>query len=310
MLGELNEQQIRKTAIALGIPADFIRKDFFVTNAILALTQIEDEYFSLTFQGGTSLSKGHKVIHRLSEDVDFRIALKPNAVGLGKGIKRKKLRDFRYALIDALVQSGFQISKDDIQVYYEGRYTSIPATFEDSEKLLYLKPHVAIECFLGELLLPTHIQEITSLIKVTLGEECDHISFPVTCISLDETAAEKWVALTRRVAATAIKERRSDKHLIRHIYDLYQLCSNDLLTEKFYSILPFILEKEKAMYQSKNPEYVDDPYATAKIAIDMLASDQWQNHWNDFMMNMVYDKEKPSFFDAMIRLSKLSDAIY
>ncbi len=40
MPGELNESQIRKTAIYLGLPADFIRKDYFVTKAIGSQTNI------------------------------------------------------------------------------------------------------------------------------------------------------------------------------------------------------------------------------------------------------------------------------
>ncbi len=92
MPGELNEQQIRQTAIQLGLPADFIRKDYFVTKAIRLLTHIQNDYFELIFQGGTSLSKGYGLINRLSEDVDFRVRLKSGAFHLGKNAKRTQLR--------------------------------------------------------------------------------------------------------------------------------------------------------------------------------------------------------------------------
>ena len=68
MLGELNLEHIKKTAIILGIPADFVRKDYYVTKAIQILSSIQDEYFMLVFQGGTSLSKGYHIVSRLSED--------------------------------------------------------------------------------------------------------------------------------------------------------------------------------------------------------------------------------------------------
>ncbi len=42
MLGELNESQIRKMAIYLGLSADFIRKDYFVTKAIRLLAGVQD----------------------------------------------------------------------------------------------------------------------------------------------------------------------------------------------------------------------------------------------------------------------------
>jgi len=109
MPGELNEQQIRKTAILLGLPVDFIRKDYFVTKAIRLLTGVNDEYFELIFQGGTSLSKGYGLISRLSEDIDFRVILKPLGLKLGKDGRRRQLRSFRHALIDVLVTDERQL---------------------------------------------------------------------------------------------------------------------------------------------------------------------------------------------------------
>src|SRR3990167_1036977 len=107
MQGNLDTLQTRKTAALLGIPADFVRKDYFVTQVIHALTQINDDYFELIFQGGTSLSKGYQIIRRMSEDVDFRVTQKQKATALGKEARRNKLRDFRYALIATLKDTGF-----------------------------------------------------------------------------------------------------------------------------------------------------------------------------------------------------------
>ena len=229
MPGEINEYQIRKTAIQLGLPADFIRKDYFVTKAIRLLTRVKNDYFELIFQGGTSLSKGYRVINRLSEDIDFRVRLKSSACSLGKNAKRTQLRLFRSLLVDSLVNAGFDIQSKDVKVFYEGRYMSIRASFEGAGGIAYLKPHIAIDCFLGELELEPQIKDISSMVKVVLGEECEHQYFSVACVALDETAAEKWVALTRRVARSSQEERDSDKHLVRHLYDLYQLSNNNFL---------------------------------------------------------------------------------
>jgi len=45
------------TSIKLNLSQFAVEKDFYITKAIYALTRVEDEYFSLIFQGGTSLSK-------------------------------------------------------------------------------------------------------------------------------------------------------------------------------------------------------------------------------------------------------------
>lgn len=311
MQGNLEPLQIRKTSALLGIPADFIRKDYFVTQVIHALTQINDDYFELIFQGGTSLSKGYQVIRRMSEDVDFRVTQKSKATLLGKVARRNKLRDFRYTLVNALKNTGFTVSDKDTRVLYEGRFMSIQAKFSDSEKIAYLKPHVAIDCFLSELALTPITKDITTLIKTSLGNECDHLILPVSCVALDETAAEKWVALTRRIANTKKKSRQSDKDLVRHLYDLYQLKIQGLLSGSYLSLVQKIIEKDKSQFKKLNDDYIENPSRESELALDLLYNDpQWKDHWHYFLEQMVYDKNKLSFDKAYAQLQSLSHEIF
>ncbi len=311
MLGELNQEQIRKTAIILGIPDEFIKKDYFVTKAIQALINVDNDYFELIFQGGTSLSKGYQIISRLSEDIDFRVNLKPKSKQLGKESRRKQLRKFRHSLVDALEASGFIIPKASIKVFYEGRFMSIGAEFEDAKAIQYLKPHIAIECFVGEAALAPTVNHISTLIKDLLKDECEHIKFPVKCVAVDETAAEKWVALTRRVANTQLKSRRSDKHLVRHLYDLYHLNTKSLLTGAYLEIAHNIIEKDRIQFQKANLSYAEDPINVSKAAIELLSANNiWRQHWDNFLTQMVYEKNKPSFDDAYQNLLMMSDKIF
>lgn len=311
MQSNLDPQQTRKASALLGIPADFVRKDYFVTQVIHALTKIDDDYFELIFQGGTSLSKGYQIIRRLSEDVDFRVLQKQKTLTLGKEIRRKKLRDFRYALIEELKKTGFLVSEESIRVLYEGRFMSIQATFPDSEKISYLKPHVAIDCFLGDLALTPVTKDITTLIKLTLGDECDHRTLPVSCVALDETAAEKWVALTRRIANTKIKSRQSDKDLVRHLYDLYQLKTGGFLSGEYTSLVDKVIEKDKSQFKHHNDDYIQNPIRESELALDLLYNDkQWKDHWDYFLEQMVYEENKPSFDKAYSQFQLLSREIF
>ncbi|HSW69628.1 MAG TPA: nucleotidyl transferase AbiEii/AbiGii toxin family protein [Gammaproteobacteria bacterium] len=311
MLGELLDIQVKKTAKMLRIPADFIIKDYYVTLAIQILSSVKDPYFDLIFQGGTSLSKGHQVINRLSEDIDFRIVLKPDATHLGKEVRRKRLRDFRYTLVDTLKNTGFSIAKEQIKVFYEGRFMSIRASYEGSARITYLKPHIAIDCFVGELLLAPQTAAITSLIKTTLGQECAHHSVHTPCLSLDETAAEKWVALTRRIANRQEKERDTDKHLVRHIYDLHQLQSKSLLSGKYKSLINDIIEKDIAIFKKNDTAYNKNPIRASKDALETLSGDsQWLQHWDNFCEQMVYENNKPKFFEATNTLQLMSEEIF
>lgn len=304
------DELVQVTSLKLNLSQLAIEKDFYVTQAIQLLTKIDNPDFALIFQGGTSLSKGHQLVHRLSEDVDFRVMQKPETKKLGKGARRNKLRQFRHQLVSALEQSSFDLPEGAVRVFYEGRFMRINAAFLSSGQHTYLKPHVAIECFLGELALPVIQRPITTLIKETLGETCSHPSANVSCVALDETAAEKWVALTRRVANSEIKFRPSDKHLVRHLYDLHSLNQSGLLTGEYKYLISDLLMKDADQFQKYNSDYQKDPIGVSKKALAILGSKKdWQEHWDGFMTNMVYGDDKPSFEQAYGSLQQISDNI-
>src|ERR1700720_521656 len=57
----------------LGLPAESIEKDFWVCWTLRELFTLAEWGQRLTFKGGTSLSKGWKLIERFSEDIDVVI---------------------------------------------------------------------------------------------------------------------------------------------------------------------------------------------------------------------------------------------
>jgi hypothetical protein len=75
---EQRRTSIAQAAIASGITAKAIEKDWWVTLTLKALFESPYAKFFI-FKGGTSLSKGWKLIERFSEDID--IALDPMAFG-------------------------------------------------------------------------------------------------------------------------------------------------------------------------------------------------------------------------------------
>tara|TARA_R110000868_G_scaffold84822_6_gene239006 strand:- start:78582 stop:79547 length:966 start_codon:yes stop_codon:yes gene_type:complete len=312
MLDDNNLNELAEaTSQHLNLSQHAVKKDFYVTQALQVLTRIKDDYFSLVFQGGTSLSKAYQAIRRLSEDIDFRVVQSPAALALGKDARRKRLRHFRHRLIQVLQDSNFVVDTDDVNVLYEGRFMSIKATYDEAEHAIYLKPHIAIDCFLGDIILPSQSHDVTTLIKLTLGEKCQHVSFPVVCIAIDETAAEKWVALTRRIANAEIAPKFFDKHLVRHLYDLHKLVHGNLLTGEYSHIVSDIINKDKQQFKHVNATYADDPIAVSRDALEsLLKNNAWREHWNEFLTQMVYEEEKPSFETAYESLNMLSDSIF
>src|SRR3989338_4972112 len=73
----------------------FVEKDLFVTKAIEVVNGLENDFFRLIFSGGTCLAKAHKIINRVSEDIDFRVAQTVAADALNKEQFRRELRRYR-----------------------------------------------------------------------------------------------------------------------------------------------------------------------------------------------------------------------
>lgn len=67
---------------ALGLSAGSIEKDFWTCWLLRTLFSLRTSGALLTFKGGTSLSKGWKLIQRFSEDLD--LVIDRVALGLGR----------------------------------------------------------------------------------------------------------------------------------------------------------------------------------------------------------------------------------
>jgi len=50
-----------------------IEKDWHILRAMGAIASINAAPFKFVFAGGTSLARAHKIVRRMSEDVDFKI---------------------------------------------------------------------------------------------------------------------------------------------------------------------------------------------------------------------------------------------
>jgi predicted nucleotidyltransferase component of viral defense system len=55
------------------LPEAMLEKDVFITEALLAVAALQNAEMGVIFCGGTSLSKAHRLIERMSEDVDFKL---------------------------------------------------------------------------------------------------------------------------------------------------------------------------------------------------------------------------------------------
>lgn len=104
---------LRPIADFFGLPGTtVVAKDFYVVRAIRALAALDAAPFDLVFGGGTALARAHRIIRRMSEDVDFKIV--PRAVApLSRSSLRRQLGLLRPLVSAALQAAGFAFDPAD-----------------------------------------------------------------------------------------------------------------------------------------------------------------------------------------------------
>ena len=90
-----------------GLPSPaLVEKDYYVVKALAAIAAIDTTPLRLVFGGGTALSRAHRLVRRMSEDIDLRI------VG-DRPPGRGALRRLRDAITQALLSAGFKFDPED-----------------------------------------------------------------------------------------------------------------------------------------------------------------------------------------------------
>lgn len=107
---------LRPVVDFFGLPGTAtVAKDFHVVRAIRALAALDAAPFMLIFGGGTALARAHKLVRRMSEDVDFKIVPLPAAPVSRNGLHRQRSA-LRGRVTAALQAAGFAFDpKDDAQ---------------------------------------------------------------------------------------------------------------------------------------------------------------------------------------------------
>jgi len=305
------QQQIKVVNERTGLANFTIEKDFYLTQMIALISAISHEMYELILQGGTSLSKAYDLTERMSEDCDFRVRFKGPKL-LSRTQKRNALRQLRKQVISEMKKQGFHVPEEGIKVRNEGQYLQIEAYYTSMYVLpqeTTLKPFLKLEFSLAHVQEKPEERSVTTLIKKHLGDKVDHPKTGVSCLAVIETAAEKWVGLTRRVAtaATSGKKGYDDHNLVRHLYDLYKIKASGYFNERFYELVLPIMLHDQERFQKDNANYCDRPTEEIKRAISELTTlPEWRNHYGVFVDDMVYAKERPTYGQVIGHLTNIS----
>lgn len=315
MINTLTQEQLKElvsiTAEKLRIkfPA-IIEKDYYVTQVIKSLSGIENEHFRLVFAGGTCLAKAYKIVKRMSEDIDFKIQLKNENEFSSNNQLIKALKNFRQ-----LIQSSISLPNlklDEFRVRNDGKYVfaelTYPALFDVND---VLRPHLLLEFTHSNIRLGLENLSINTII-----EENNNIPTPspptsINCISINETAIEKWIGLTRKIIAIERNHIQDDTTLIRHIYDLNAIKNAGKIESDFLTLAKTIMNEDAEQFKNQHPEYFANPNNEIHASLATLKNNaKWKERYQKFINTMVYDsKTAPMYENAILLLEELSNEV-
>jgi hypothetical protein len=226
----------------LGLEAASIEKDFWVSWALRELFALPDIGPHLTFKGGTSLSKGWKLIERFSEDID--VVIDRTFLGFGGDLSPEsapsnKQRDQRLENLKAACQrmihdalapamerrirekvaaADWQLEEDPGDPDRQTLLFSYPAALAPGG---YIRPVVKIELGARSDTDPSVLPTIQPYIAEALPALIEEPAFEVRTLAPERTFWEK-VSLLHEESHRA-GQKGPPARFARHYYDLWCL---------------------------------------------------------------------------------------
>jgi hypothetical protein len=218
---------ITRASAAMSIPAEFVEKDFWANELLRSITATaRAENSTAVFKGGTSLSKGYRLIERFSEDIDI-LLVPPEQLGEGARHGILKRIETAAAIHLGLADSAIKVVRSTTGIKRDVRYP-YPRRFESgvlSEGLLLEmgvrggpqpRVHMEVDSYIAQFAkndLNLRAQEF---------EEFDPVAVEV--LASERTLTEKLSLLhdlaSRFPEPAAIQAL---ERVGRHYYDVYQL---------------------------------------------------------------------------------------
>lgn len=318
---------ISQVSTQLGLTTQAIEKDWWVTLALRALFSLPmNNHF--IFKGGTSLSKGWKLIDRFSEDID--IALSPEAFGMSylsqpshSYVKKLKREGCAYtnniiksvlqnALIKmGIIESDFNIIEDDVQINQPDKdpqtlFLYFKSLFEPSG---YLLDPIKIEFGVRALREPFSPVSIKSILGENIVNDAyKELPFKVVAVEPRKTFIEKMMLLHEKYLQginISNAERQS-----RHLYDLYCMNKKGFTKEVIndHELYQLLLQHRSNYVRLKTVDYSQMDLKQLKFIPPNEHQDFFKNDYNIMREQMIYG-DTPDFRKIIMGLVNLKEMI-
>ncbi|PIT76685.1 nucleotidyl transferase AbiEii/AbiGii toxin family protein [Limnohabitans sp. JirII-31] len=293
-----------------GVTASLLEKDEHLTAGLQAVFNLNFEYASLVFCGGTSLSKAHGLIERMSEDADIKIVLSQDTTNWSQNQLRRYLGDeVRGPVIKALEAIGLVEDETSRRSLNSNRYIHSQWIYQRAyEGIAALRPNLQLELTARAPVRATETASIGTLADKLAGRAEAMFSVPV--VSVAETLAEKVLSFLRRFAQHRSGQMQQDwdTALVRHIYDVHCIASrkSEALDDSVAAFVALTAgDVDEFGYQDAT--FAADPKAILTTALHQVGSDTQSHHeYNGVLLPLVYGEGKFSFEESWESFSEIA----
>lgn len=288
-------------------PLSVVIKDYWLTEALAALSRATD--FRVIFKGGTSLSKGWRLIDRFSEDIDLLVAPPKDDTRLGQAasetLLKKVLKTFEN-------DSMFTPSTDPAQKPTGGKKPPRRASYfrypgSDQATADGLLPHLKVELAIHNGNSPNTPRPIQSILAKIVSERGGDAaqryqnidSFQVICLDPLRTFTEKVSLLAQAY------ERGEIMAYCRHYYDLYFLLAEESITSRLGSkehtdIKNSIREIDELYGVQKPQDFYAALGSSPAFVFDAPLRDEVSRRYD---AERIYYGRKPPFLEIVERIT-------
>ena len=296
----LDYELLREVASHLSVSEAFVEKDWYAVNALKIIAENESDTIETIFSGGTSLSKGHGIIKRFSEDLDFRCRYKNTKSGSAKRTIRRTYRENIIKDISANDTFSFQPSL----LKPGSNFFKFPLGYpQKSVEHASLRPDLEIEFSFTQPRLPATLKPIQSFVSEYIQ---DSPETKILCLSPIEIGADKLSALTWRIIKRNRGLENDDPTIIRHLHDLsslYDVLSSE--RDAFINTAQRSFETDQlTTSRNTNTDFLTSTIqATQSLKNDTL----YQQEYQQFARAMSYatDSEQIELDEAISRLESI-----
>lgn len=251
------EELIRKISSDKSIEPYLVEKDYWIMHALWGLQQ---QGYDFELKGGTSLSKGYKIIDRFSEDIDVKIIAPNQEIPIGKNHDRKSQISKREKYFDGLSKEikipGMTVRRDKEFDDEKFRSAGIRLEYQTHFSVLNgVKDGVLLEVGF-DTTTPNQPIDFDSWAYIEAinveSNLTDNRAKAIKCYLPEFTFVEKLQAITRKVRQQK-ESGEFQTNFLRHFYDIHRLYQVHSV-RSFIGTEPYINHKKDRFAGADNPD--------------------------------------------------------